>query len=594
MTDFDIYLFKEGTHTKLWQKMGAHIENGGVRFRVWAPNAKYVSVVGDFNGYDRNKNPLIKKEGGIWEGVVKNAKKGDTYKYFLIGANNKEILKADPFAFYNEKPPKSASVVWDFEYKIKYNRVKNEYNKPVNIYEVHLGSWKKGLDYKEAAVELSRYCKDMGYNYIEVMPITEYPYDGSWGYQVTGYFAPTARYGNPDEFMEFVDIMHKNGIGVILDWVPSHFAVDGHGLITFDGSCLYEHCDPRLGYHPDWKSHIFDYSKGEVRSFLISSANYWFSRYNIDALRVDAVASMLYLDYGRDEWVPNVYGGRENLDAIRFLKDLNRLNHDEFKNIFIIAEESTAFPGITKSVEEGGLGFDFKWNMGWMNDTLRYFHLDPLFRKHHHHEIAHLFYYAFAEKYILPLSHDEVVHGKGSLINKMPGDYDKKFENLKALFAFMYAFFGKKLLFMGGEFAQFREWDYKGELDWFLIEKFPKHKELKDYVKKLNHFYLNEKSLWMDDYVNFKWINYKDYTRSVFSYIRGDLVIVCNFADCEWKNYKFGCDFDELEVVFDSKNKKIGKIYKSKPEKFEDFEKSFEIDLEPLSVIYFKNKKEKV
>lgn len=587
MTEYDMYLFKEGTHTKLWQKLGAHAGTGGCEFGVWAPNALYVSVVGDFNGYDKNADPL-NVSNGIWKGFVKGAGKGDTYKYFIVGRDGKEYLKADPFAFFNEKPPKSASVIWEFEYKQKYSRVKNSADNPVNIYEVHLGSWKKGLDYVGAAQDLSMYCKNMGYNYIELMPITEYPFDGSWGYQVTGYFAPTARYGTPDEFAEFVDIMHKNGIGVILDWVPSHFAVDGHGLIMFDGSCLYEHCDPRLGYHPDWKSHIFDYSKGEVRSFLISSANYWFSRFNIDGIRVDAVASMLYLDYGRDEWIPNIYGGRENLDAIRFLKDLNKTVHKEFENIFMIAEESTAFPNITKDVDEEGLGFDFKWNMGWMNDVLRYFHTDPLFRKSHHHEISHLFYYAFAEKYILPLSHDEVVHGKGSLINKMPGEYEKKFENLKALYAFMYAFFGKKLLFMGGEFAQFKEWDYKSGLEWFLIEKFPKHKELKDYVKKLNFFYLNEKSLWKDDYKDFRWINYKDYTRSVFTFIRGDLLIVCNFADYEWKNYLFGVDGEKYKIVFDSSAKREGEIIKAEKGKFENFERIIVTDLAPLSVMYLK------
>ncbi|WP_456480278.1 1,4-alpha-glucan branching protein GlgB [Nautilia sp.] len=590
MNEYDLYLFKEGTHSELWKKLGAHVKKEGVEFAVWAPNARYVSVVGDFNSYDTKAHPL-KCKNGIWEANVKSAKKGDTYKYYIIGSDGREFYKADPFAFYNEKPPKSASVIWEFEYKPKHPRVKNSTEKPVNIYEVHLGSWKKGLSYVELANELSGYCIEMGYNYIEILPITEYPFDGSWGYQASGYFAPTSRYGTPDEFMEFVDIMHKNGIGVILDWVPSHFAVDGHGLITFDGSCLFEHCDPRLGYHPEWKSHIFDYSKAEVRSFLISSAHYWFERYNIDGIRVDAVASMLYLDYGRSEWVPNEYGGNINLSAVKFLKTLNKSVHEKFENVFMIAEESTTFPNVTKDVKKEGLGFDFKWNMGWMNDILRYFHTDPLFRKGRHGDIAHIFYCAFSEKYILPLSHDEVVHGKGSLINKMPGGYEKKFENLKALLAFMYGFFGKKLIFMGGEFAQFREWDYKSSLEWFLIEKFPKHREFKEFVKKLNRFYLGEESLWDDGYENFKWINYRDYTRSVFSYIRGDLIIICNFADFRWENYITGAPSDCYEVVFDTKSTKEGTVLKAKKKFFGDFEYTLTLDLEPLSVIFLKNVK---
>ena len=568
---FDEYLFKEGTHTKLWKKFGAHIDdNNNVNFRVWAPNAKYVSVIGDFNNYDKNSNPLINKNG-IWSGKIQ-AKKGDTYKYYIVGSDNKEYYKADPFGFFNEKAPKSASIIWDFEYKAKYKRVTNNIDKAINIYEVHLGSWKKGLGYKQLAIELSKYCNDMGYNYIEIMPITEYPFEGSWGYQVTGYFAPTSRYGNPDEFMEFVDILHKHNIGVILDWVPSHFAVDGHGLILFDGKPLFEYADSR-GYHPEWKSHIFDYSKGEVRSFLISSANYWLSKFNLDGIRVDALASMIYLDYARDEWIANEFGGNENLDAILFLKTLNKLIHEEFDNIFMIAEDSTSYPNVTN---EQGLGFDFKWNMGWMNDVLKYFKINPYFRSYHHQSISHLFYYVFNEKYISPLSHDEVVHSKGSLINKMEGNYENKFKNLKALFAFMYGFFGKKLLFMGGEFAQFKEWDYKNELDWFLLD-YDKHRDFKEFIKHLNHFYLKEKSLHKDNYENFEWINYKDYTRSIFSYKRENLVVICNFADFRWENYEIELK-EKYKIVFDTSNNNIIKQKNG----------ILTLNLEPLSVVYLK------
>ena len=465
-SEFDIYLFMEGTHCNLYEKFGAHImeidNKEGVYFAVWAPYARYISIVADFNLYNSYTHPLKKREdkSGIWEGFIEGKLKGKTYKYFIEAPNGEKLYKADPFGFFYEKPPKSASIIWDLNYEWEKSghskKSINTSDKPVNIYEVHMGSWRKKengsyLGYKEAAKELSKYLKELNFTHIELMPITEHPFKGSWGYQTTGYFAPTARYGTPQEFMEFVEIMHRAGIGVILDWVPSHFAVDGHGLINFDGTSLYENQDFRLGYHPDWKSHIFDYKKPQVRAFLISSAHFWFEKYRIDGIRVDAVASMLYLDYGRKnaEWLPNIYGGNENLDAIEFLKKLNQSVHKDFEDIFMIAEESTAFSGVTKPVKEGGLGFDFKWNMGWMHDTLKYLKEDSYFRKYHHDVITFSFWYAFNERFLLPLSHDEVVHMKGSLINKMSGEYDEKFANLRVLLSYMIAYPGKKLLFMG-------------------------------------------------------------------------------------------------------------------------------------------------
>jgi len=604
-SEFDRYLFKEGTHTKLYEKLGAFIKDNGVYFAVWAPNAKDVSVVGDFNSYEPYKDRLQKDENsGIWSGFVENAKKGDTYKFFIKTFKDEELYKADPFAKFSEKPPKSASIIWDTNFQPKYKRVNNSIDTPLNIYEVHLGSWKRKngeyLTYKELATQLTKYVKQMGFTHIELMPIMEHPFEGSWGYQITGYFTPTSRYGTSDEFFEFVDIMHKNGIGVILDWVPSHFAVDGHGLINFDGTSLFEHSDNRLGYHPQWKSHIFNYQKGEVRSFLISSAHFWLDKYNVDGIRVDAVASMLYLDYAREEWIPNKYGENINLDAKHFLKTLNKSVHNSFDNVLMIAEESTSFNGVTKKIEDGGLGFDYKWNMGWMNDTLKYFKQDSYFRQFHHHEVAHMFYYAFSENYILPLSHDEVVHLKGSLIEKMKGDYDTKFANLRALFGFMMAFPGKKLLFMGGEFAQFREWSEKRELDWNLLD-YPKHKGVSKLIKDLNKIYKKEKSLWKDKAENFNWINYKDYTRSIFSFIRKNedesIIIVCNFSDCFYKDYIIGVRKEgKYKEIFNSDNKKYGGNHqtnirlKTKKEKFLEFDNILSLKIPPLSVIYLKSR----
>ncbi|NPA82121.1 MAG: 1,4-alpha-glucan branching protein GlgB, partial [Epsilonproteobacteria bacterium] len=485
-SDFDIYLFKEGKHTKLYEKLGSHLikEKEGVYFAVWAPNAEYVSVRGDFNNYNTSSHPLkLREDGsGIWEGFIKNIKPGITYKYHIKSKYHGIVHdKSDPYGFFWEVPPKSATRVWDIEgYEwrdkewMKIRKNKNSLHSPINVYEVHLGSWRRKVEegnryltYRELADELVEYLKDMNYTHVELLPITEYPFEGSWGYQVIGYFAPTSRFGTPQDFMYFVDKMHQNGIGVIMDWVPSHFAVDMHGLINFDGTALYEHQDPRQGYHPEWGSIIFNYGRNEVKAFLISSAMFWLEKYHIDGLRVDAVASMLYLDYARKdgEWIPNKYGGNENLEAVEFLKELNETIYTSNEGIISIAEESTAWPMVTKPPYMGGLGFGLKWNMGWMHDSLDYFKKDPIYRQYHHDRLTFTIWYTFDENFILPLSHDEVVHMKGSLINKMPGLYDDKFANLRALFSYMTAHPGKKLLFMGGEFAQFAEWNYKESLD---------------------------------------------------------------------------------------------------------------------------------
>lgn len=623
-SDLDIHLFREGTHRKLYDKFGAHFmkrgKNSGVYFSVWAPNAKRVSVVGDFNGYDDSLHPLkLREDGsGIWEGFIEGVKEGLTYKYKIYSKYNNVINeKSDPYGFFYEKPPKSATITYDLKgYKWRdenwmKNREKiNSHLAPINTYEVHLGSWKRKVEesnrfltYKEAAGELARYIKEMNYTHVELMPITEYPFDGSWGYQTVGYFAPTARYGSPKDFMEFVDIMHQNGIGVIVDWVPSHFAVDGHGLINFDGTALYEHLDPRLGFHPEWGSAIFNYGRNEVKAFLISSAMFWFEKYHIDGIRVDAVASMLYLDYARKEgeWIPNRYGGNENLEAIEFLKELNEAVYGEFKGVMTIAEESTAFPMVSRPVYLGGLGFGFKWNMGWMHDTLNYMKLDPIFRQYHHHELTFSFVYMFNENYVLPLSHDEVVHMKGSLINKMPGDDEQKFANLRALFAYMTAHPGKKLLFMGGEFAQWREWNYKESLDWHLL-KYPKHRGVQELVKELNRLYKSEKALHLYDCEpkGFEWIDELDYKSNVISFIRksdeDEIIVICNFSGAIRENYRIGLPKEGIyREIFNSQDKRFGgwDIKNPNPIKSEKIEHhgrkdSLSLTLPPLGVVYLK------
>lgn len=617
-SEFDIYLFKEGTHYQLYDKFGSFVmdRNGqkGVYFALWAPNAKEVSVVGDFNGYNPKSHPLKKRDdSGIWEGFITDAKVGQTYKYYILTPYNNVNLKADPYAKRSEEPPKSASIIWEPKYKFSdKNWLEKRKNtiwieSPINIYEVHLGSWKRKngeyLDYIEYANELVKYLKEMNYTHIELLPITEYPFKGSWGYQVSGYFAPTARYGKPEEFKKFVDIMHKNGIGVIMDWVPSHFVTDGHGLIAFDGTALYEYEDPKKGYHPEWKSAVFDYGRPEVRAFLISSAVYWLKEYHIDGIRVDAVASMIYLDYARKEgeWCPNIYGGNENLEAIQFLKQLNETCYKEFEDILMIAEESTAFPKLTYPLYEGGVGFGYKWNMGWMHDTLNYFKKDPIYRKHHHNQITFSLWYAFDEKFILPLSHDEVVHMKGSLINKMPGDVNQKFANLRALFSYMTAHPHKKLLFMGGEFGQWKEWDYESELEWYLLKE-KNHKNLQKMVSKLNYLYKSEKAFykWDEEKRGFEWMNDMDYERSILSFARyGDdeiIVAICNFADCEYKNYQVAVPKEGIyEEIFNSQSKEFDGWDYSKKRVINSVKKeccgkknSIFVNLPALGVLFFK------
>ncbi len=624
-SDFDIYLFKEGKHTKLYEKLGSHLikEKEGVYFAVWAPNAEYVSVRGDFNNYDTSSHPLkLREDGsGIWEGFIKNIKPGITYKYHIKSKYHGIVHdKSDPYGFFWEVPPKSATRVWDIEgYEwrdkewMKIRKNKNSLHSPINVYEVHLGSWRRKVEegnryltYRELADELVEYLKDMNYTHVELLPITEYPFEGSWGYQVIGYFAPTSRFGTPQDFMYFVDKMHQNGIGVIMDWVPSHFAVDMHGLINFDGTALYEHQDPRQGYHPEWGSIIFNYGRNEVKAFLISSAMFWLEKYHIDGLRVDAVASMLYLNYARKdgEWIPNKYGGNENLEAVEFLKELNETIYTSNEGIISIAEESTAWPMVTKPPYMGGLGFGLKWNMGWMHDSLDYFKKDPIYRQYHHDRLTFTIWYAFDENFILPLSHDEVVHMKGSLINKMPGLYDDKFANLRALFSYMTAHPGKKLLFMGGEFAQFAEWNYKESLDWHLLD-FPMHKGIQNLVRDLNRLYKEEKALHIYDVDRrgFEWIDYTDYQNNIISFIRKSddekIVIVCNFSAVERIDYRIGVDEEGFyKEIFNSDSslyggRNIGNLGGKQSEKIPMHGRNFSLSLTLplLSVLYLKKEK---
>lgn len=568
-TDYDIYLFKQGNHFRLYEKLGSHLVNfngnDGVYFALWAPNARHVSVIGDFNNWDKQSHPLKVRNdrSGIWEGFVPGIGAGTRYKYHIISHyGNYCVDKADPFAFRSEQPPHTASVVWDLNYewsdsKWMTERIKrNSLKSPISIYEVHLGSWRRVpeqgnrfLTYREIAHWLVDYIKEMGFTHVEFLPVMEHPFYGSWGYQVTGYFSPTSRYGTPQDFMYLIDLLHRNNIGVILDWVPSHFPSDPHGLCFFDGTHLYEYADPRKGFHPDWKSYIFNYGRNEVRSFLISSALFWFDKYHIDGLRVDAVASMLYLDYSRKEgeWVPNEYGGRENLEAISFLKRLNEAIYGDFPDVQTIAEESTAWPMVSRPTYLGGLGFGMKWNMGWMHDTLEYFSKDPIYRKYHHNLLTFSMWYAFSENFILPLSHDEVVHGKGSLYGKMPGNEWQKNANLRLLFGYMFAHPGKKLIFMGGEFGQWREWNHDESLEWHALE-YPSHEGIRRWVRDLNRFYTSEKSLYELDFSHegFEWIDFCDWENSIISFIRKGLttdrivLVVCNFTPVPRFNYRLG------------------------------------------------------
>ena len=567
IAEWDLHLFNEGTHHKLWEKLGSHIVPGGVVFGVWAPNAARVSVVGDFNGWDRNANPLeAVGHSGIWEGFIPGLHKGVTYKYHIVSRHNGYVVdKADPFAVHHETPPATASKVWDLDYQwgdgdwMANRRAKNGYDSPMAIYEVHLGSWRwttddgdkwRSMSYREIAHPLAEYVKKMNFTHIELMPVQEHPFYGSWGYQGTGYFAPTSRFGTPQDFKYLVDVLHQHGIGVIIDWVPSHFPSDEHGLGYFDGTHLYEHSDPRKGFQPDWGSLIFNYGRNEVRSFLLSSALYWLDEYHADGLRVDAVASMLYLDYSRKhgEWIPNEFGGRENIEAISFLR---RLNEDVYKvhpDVQVIAEESTAWPMVSRPTYVGGLGFGMKWDMGWMHDSLRFFSKDPVHRRYHHNDLTFRMMYAFTENFVLPLSHDEVVHGKGSLIGKMPGDVWRKFANLRLLFAHMYANPGKKLIFMGGEFGHVREWNHDASLDWHLLDD-PIHEGARRWLEDLNKAYRDVPALHELDMSpdGFEWIDCCDSENSVVSIIRRSksrpdemVAIVLNFTPLPRHNYQIG------------------------------------------------------
>lgn len=626
-TEFDIYLFKSGKHYRLYEKFGARtITVDGVEgtyFAVWAPTANRVSVVGDFNYWNDNEHVLNVRwdSSGIWEGFIPNVKTGETYKYKIHSNNNGIVTeKCDPYGYHTEHPPKTASVTYDiegFDWQdndwMSYRENKNGLDKPYSVYEVHFESWMKkveedrSLSYWEASNELVKYVKEMGFTHVEFMPIMEYPFDQSWGYQITGYFAPSCRFGHPKEFMGLINEFHKNDIGVILDWVPSHFPSDAHGLGFFDGSHLYEHPDKRRGYHKDWKSLIFNYGRNEVRSFLISNACFWLDKYHIDGLRVDAVASMLYLDYSRKdgEWEPNKYGGNENLEAISFLKDFNEEVYKSFPGIQTIAEESTAFSGVTRAVEHGGLGFGMKWMMGWMHDTLGYFKKDPIHRKYHHNEITFSLAYAFTERYMLPLSHDEVVYGKKSILGRMPGDKWQRMANLRLLFGHMYTHPGGNLLFMGAEFGQENEWKFNKSLDWHLLEN-PEHKGAQTYIKDLNQFLKDTPALFEKSFSTegFEWINHEDGGNSILSFIRkghdesNDIVVVCNNTPAVREEYQIGIHKGgKLTEIFNSDLKKYGgsgvknsKSIKISEDGWNWKSHSAKITLPPLGMVIFKIK----
>jgi len=570
LTEYDIYLFKSGKHHKTFDKFGSKMTSvdgvSGVQFTVWAPNAQQVSVIGNFNFWNTQSHLLFPRldSSGIWEGFIAGIQKGDLYKYAIVSADGRRLEKGDPYAYFWEIPPNTASVVWDLDYTWQDNewlerrKVIARNAQPWSIYELHLGSWRKSddhlfsLSYRELAVELVQYVVEMGFTHVEFLPVMEHPYFPSWGYQVTGYYAPSSRFGTPQDFMYLVDCLHQAGIGVILDWVPSHFPTDAHGLAQFDGSYLYEHADPRQGFHPDWQSAIFNFGRNEVRNFLISNALYWMSYFHIDALRVDAVASMLYLDYSREDgqWLPNCYGGRENIEAIAFLREFNETVYREFPDNHTIAEESTAWPGVSRPTFTGGLGFGQKWMMGWMHDTLDYFKKDPIYRKHHHSELTFSMVYGFTENFQLPLSHDEVVHGKGSLLARMPGDEWQRFANLRLLFGYMYTHPGSKLLFMGGEFGQSAEWNIERGLDWWLLQ-YGYHKGVQAWVKAMNKIYREEKALYEKQFEpdGFEWIDYNNASQSVLSYIRKGsdindyIIIIHNFTPVSRANFKLGVPF---------------------------------------------------
>lgn len=609
-------------HNTMYQSMGAHLDQvdgvSGTRFAVWAPNATEVCVLCDANGWRHGQHYLNSSDSGVWHGFVPGIGHGSAYKYGVRTRDGRILEKSDPLAFYAEAPPKTASVVYDLSHYdwqddawMKRRAEANWYEEPVSIYEVHLGSWRrpgdsrKYLSYRELAHQLVEYVQQMGYTHLQLMPISEYPFDGSWGYQATGYFAPTSRYGTPHDFMYFVDYCHQAGIGVLLDWVPAHFPKDGHSLGQFDGTCLYEHDDPRKGEHPDWNTLIFNYGRNEVRDFLFSSARFWLDQYHADGLRVDAVASMLYLDYSREdgEWIPNPHGGRENLEAIQFLKDLNIQLHGDFPGVLTIAEESTAWPGVSRPVYDGGLGFSMKWDMGWMNDTLHYMRRDPIYRSHHQGELSFRMVYAFTENFVLPLSHDEVVHGKRSLLSQMPGDHWQQFANLRLMYGYQYTSPGKKLLFMGGELGQWHEWNHDSQIDWGLIGHHY-HDGLRQYIGDLNRIYREENSLHELDvsHEGFQWIQCDDAANCVFAFIRRSksgeypLIVVANFTPVPRDNYRIGVPqkgFYEEILNSDSGlygGSNLGNIggVQSRAVGSHGFENSIELFLPPLAMVVMK------
>jgi 1,4-alpha-glucan branching enzyme len=626
-TEFDISLFRSGKHYKLYEKFGSHvIEVKGVigtYFSVWAPNAQYISVVGNFNYWDRGSHPLfVRWDGsGIWEGFIPNIGDSETYKYFIKSSTGEELEKSDPFALRWEEPPRTASIVADTYYEWKDTKwMKERYkhnalDKPYSVYEVHLGSWARSLEspdvfynYEQLIDMLVPYVRDMGFTHIEFMPLAEHPYYPSWGYQVSGYYAASSRYGTPKQLMKLIEAFHNEGVGVIMDWVPSHFPGDIHALYRFDGTHLYEHADPRKGFHPDWKSYIFNYGRNEVRAFLISNALFWLERYHIDGLRVDAVASMLYLDYSRNEgeWETNQYGGNENLDAISFLKEFNEACYSHFPDTQTIAEESTSFTGVSRPVFAGGLGFGMKWMMGWMHDTIKYFSTDPLFRKYHHNQITFSLIYAFTENFMLPFSHDEVVYGKGSMLNKMPGDEWQKFANLRMVYSYMFTHPGSKLLFMGAEFGQGSEWSFSHSLDWYVLE-YPNHKGIQETVRALNHLYRTEPALYEKSFesAGFEWIDGGNANDSILIYGRkgldpkDDLVIILNMTPMPHHGSRVGVPHSgEWKEIFSSDDKKYwgsgmlnSKAIKSQKEHWHGKDDSILIDLPPLGATILKRVK---
>ncbi len=620
-SEFDINLFKAGKHFRLYEKLGAHLTEvdgvKGVYFAVWAPAARSVSVIGDFNYWVQGQHPLMVRwdSSGIWEGFIPGVEKGTRYKYKIQSNSGAITEKADPFALFCEHPPQTASVVWDLDYKWKdkswmtSRKDKNGLDKPYSVYEVHLGSWRRNaegkfLAYLEMADQLVDYVKETGFTHVEFMPVMEYPYDPSWGYQLVGYYAPTSRFGKPQDFMVLVDKLHQAGIGVILDWVPSHFPEDAHGLGFFDGSNLYEHPDRRKGYHPDWKSLVFNYGRNEVRAFLISNAIFWLDRYHADGLRVDAVASMLYLDYSRNdgEWEPNMFGGRENLETISFLKDFNEAVYSMFDGVQTIAEESTSFPMVSRPTSAGGLGFGMKWMMGWMHDTLQYFKRETIYRKYHQNDLTFSMTYAFSENFMLPLSHDEVVYGKRSILGRMPGDEWQRFANLRLLYGYMFTHPGAKLLFMGDEFGQSAEWKFDGSLDWHLLQ-FGYHEGIRKTIAALNKLYTSHPALYEKQFSpdGFEWISYSDHQNAVLSYIRKgenpkqDVVVVCNFTPVVRTDYRIGLPAKgKLTEVFNSDHADFGgsgvlngKSIKIDKEAWNGREFSASITLPPLGVVVF-------